>query len=525
MSEGTERIFDSVYGYIDFSKEEFALTTTPLFQRLQRIKQLGPINQIFPSAQHSRFSHSIGVFHIIKKMIKHLNFPKEQIEDKYAQELKFAALLHDIGHIPLSHTGEIALEHVYNEQPFPKGKDVELISKKARLSWQELFNDKFKGSDSKLHENLSAELVLYHKEIAKVLDPLQDKGKLNKENVAKLIVGKHENPILNSLLHSELDADRLDYLLRDSYFTGVGYGSVDLDYLISKLRIFEEELPNTYPTVCVDDRGIHTLEHYLLARFFFHTQVVMNEKSTFLDSLFLDVMKYMIKNDSAKWNLPNLNNIVDEIHLSEKEGNKSHELYNLTDDIVFTKMRDLHEELDRKERKPEEDYINDCIKTIMDSQVPDVLATARQLISLERKEKNHQREGYKSKKREIKSKADELKEKLVTKLGFFKDRLIVSVNKRGILKYTEIKDSKERKDIEANREAVQIYINNQKNNDEPIKYAALSNASLLRNLIDKELLVLNVFFIDPEGRYKKEVEEVKKEFQKFVQDNFSDELN
>ncbi len=112
-----QRIYDAVYGYIDLDDIEFELVTLPIFQRQHRIKQLGPLHTVFPSAQHSRFSHAIGVFHIVKKMIEHLECEpgepnsehKYEFRDKEKELLKFAALLHDIGHVPLSHVGEEVL--------------------------------------------------------------------------------------------------------------------------------------------------------------------------------------------------------------------------------------------------------------------------------------------------------------------------------------------------------------------------------------------------------------------------------
>lgn len=111
-----QRIYDAVYGYIELDEIEFELVNLPIFQRLHWIKQLGPLHTVFPSAQHSRFSHSIGVFHIVKKMLEHLenrsdnHHYKFDKNEKQEEILKFAALLHDIGHVPLSHVGEEVLK-------------------------------------------------------------------------------------------------------------------------------------------------------------------------------------------------------------------------------------------------------------------------------------------------------------------------------------------------------------------------------------------------------------------------------
>jgi len=302
------RIYDSVYGYIYLEENEFELVTSPIFQRLQWIKQLGPLHIIFPSAQHSRFSHSLGVFHIVIKLIEHLTKSGKvglarRLQEKEIKELRFAALLHDIGHLPLSHTGEVVLEKTYTAEQDTKSIDAY----KGKFDWKNLFNG-YQGESSKLHECLSAQIVLHDKKIDEILTKTYDNNpaecKEAKENIAKIIVGIPDNPILSVLLHSELDADRLDFLLRDSAFTGVGYGHVELDYIISRLSVVTDKEGEVH--LCVEDKGLHSVEHYLLSRFFLTTQVVYNRKVRLLDLLFADVMEYMITSEDGDRSILNL---------------------------------------------------------------------------------------------------------------------------------------------------------------------------------------------------------------------------
>ena len=140
---------------------------------------------------------------------------------------------------------------------------------------------------------MSAEIVLHSKDVDDILS--KEKGwkapkarKKAKKKIAEIIVGKNYEDVPTLLLHSELDADRLDYLLRDSFFAGVGYGKIDLDYIISRLVIFRDE--RDVADICIENKGLHTIEHYILGRFFLQTQVIYNRKVRFMDLLFYDVM-------------------------------------------------------------------------------------------------------------------------------------------------------------------------------------------------------------------------------------------
>jgi HD superfamily phosphohydrolase len=274
-----QRIYDAVYGYVELDDIEFELVTLPIFQRLHWIKQLGPLHKVFPSAQHSRFSHAIGVFCIIKKMIEHLgNRPDEHMygfreNERQKELLKFAALLHDIGHVPLSHVGEEVLRSVAEKKIEEESLIIEEeatfdVFAKRELSWWSLFPEKeYHGSNTKLHERLSAEIILHNEQIDGVLSKVEgwkneERRKEAKEKIAQIIVGQNYTDVPTLLLHSELDADRLDYLLRDSFFTGVGYGKIDLDYIISRLAVFRDD--QNVADLCVENKGLHTVEHYIL---------------------------------------------------------------------------------------------------------------------------------------------------------------------------------------------------------------------------------------------------------------------
>jgi len=189
------------------------------FQRLRRIKQLGPAYLTFHGAESSRFTHSLGVFHLTRRAINHLSESDSSLKD-YKFILYGAALLHDLGHGPLSHTSE------------------------------EIFKVK--------HEDWTAKLIDSNKEISIILNRY---GKGNSNTISSLIKSR-ESPkkLIISLISSQLDCDRLDYLMRDSYTTGARYGQLDIDRIISAMTIAPDG------DLAINPKGLMAVEHYLVIR-------------------------------------------------------------------------------------------------------------------------------------------------------------------------------------------------------------------------------------------------------------------
>jgi HD superfamily phosphohydrolase len=514
-----------VYGYVELSGHEFQLVNTAIFQRLHWIKQLGPLHTVFPSAQHSRFSHTIGVFYIAKKMIEHLKtLPQYGYAFKRDDEniLRFAALLHDIGHVPLSHIGERVLERDMEAKTKDEdsreqqaGTTLDLLrTRPSRKVWRRLFPDEgLLCSRTKLHERLSAEIVLHDEEIDGVLTgvwPGKTKRVHCKRRIAQAIVGMNLSDIPTVLLHSELDADRLDYLLRDSFFTGVGYGQVDLDYIISRLVVSPKDDAGP-PVLCVEHKGLHTIEHYILGRFFLQTQVIYNRKVRFLDLIFEDVMTYMLGEGALdECRLMNLREFCDCIHNAAGKNKRLHlhKIYSYTDAEVFTKMRKLHEQLDRKEKDGSADsqelYINDCIKTIMDGDVPDpVFHTCHKLVDRRRQKDYEER---------LEKRACRVAKRIAAKLGVYPERIKANVISQEVMKYAKrFMDVGTRgkcnsravnpgAEEEANREAIKVMFRAPTTDEDTLRYAAECSGTILHDLTDKALLLFNCYYVRPKRR-------------------------
>jgi len=208
------------------------LIDTPAFQRLRRVRQLGPASLTFHGAESSRFTHSLGVMAIARRAFHRIARDYPQLQP-YRPVVLCAALLHDIGHGPFSHTGE----------------------------------DVF-GSN---HEHWTGRILHESHPIRQALDAFQPDLL---EQIAQVYTKKHPVPLVWQLVSSQLDCDRLDYLMRDSYFTGASYGKIDLDRILMAMRYD----PVTQQLV-VARKGMTAIEHYLIVRYFMYAQVYNHPKN------------------------------------------------------------------------------------------------------------------------------------------------------------------------------------------------------------------------------------------------------
>jgi len=204
-------IKDSVHDHIAVTGVAAALLDTPPVQRLRRISQLGTVTYVYPSANHTRFEHSLGVYHLADEALSHLG-----VEGQQAERVRAAAILHDVGHAPYSHN----IEGLIYRRTGKYHDDV----------------DDLVGSGP----------------VARVLT---DHG-LNPDRVAGLVAGEGE---LGQVVSGELDVDRMDYLVRDAHHTGVPYGTIDAERLVRSLRFVDGDL-------VLDEGNVQTAESLLLAR-------------------------------------------------------------------------------------------------------------------------------------------------------------------------------------------------------------------------------------------------------------------
>ncbi len=201
MVNAAHEIRDPIHGLIRLTDQEISIIDTPPFQRLRRIKQLALANLVYPGALHTRFEHSLGTLHTAARIMDTFEI-KEQLCDNDVEVVRLAALLHDIGHGPFSHVSEYLLDDYY--QPSVGTSGVR----------------------EKIHEKLTVDIISHEPSIAEKLSDDQ------REAVCQMIRGTNLRDMRRDIVSSNLDADKIDYLLRDTYYAGVKYGIIDSDMII-----------------------------------------------------------------------------------------------------------------------------------------------------------------------------------------------------------------------------------------------------------------------------------------------------
>ena len=262
-------INDPVFGFIKIKRGLlYDIVQHPFFQRLNRINQLGLASVVYPGARHTRFQHSLGAFHLMSEAVKSLNEKGIYIFDSEAEAVQAAILMHDIGHGPFSHVLENTLIHGISHE------DISLM----------------------MMEQINHDL----------------KGRLNL--AIAIFKDEYPNKIYHQLISSQLDMDRLDYLRRDSFYTGVTEGNIGSARIIKMLNVKDDKL-------VVDSKGIYSIENYLTTRRLMYWQVYLHKTAVGYEKILINTLQrakhlfqqgedvfaspalaYFMKNDvDAKW--------------------------------------------------------------------------------------------------------------------------------------------------------------------------------------------------------------------------------
>ena len=250
-------INDPVFGFIKIPRGLlYGIVEHPLFQRLNRINQLGLASVVYPGARHTRFQHSIGAFHLMTEAVRSLQEKGNFIFDSEAEAVEAAILMHDIGHGPFSHVLEDTLIH-----------DIS-------------------------HEEIS---LLMMEEINRHFN-----GQLNL--AISIFKGEYPKNFLHQLISSQLDMDRLDYLRRDSFYTGVTEGNIGSARIIKMLNVIDDSL-------VVEHKGIYSLENYLTTRRLMYWQVYLHRTCVAYEKVLVNMLnraKYLLRNGQQVFASPAL---------------------------------------------------------------------------------------------------------------------------------------------------------------------------------------------------------------------------
>lgn len=268
ISYKNRKIFDPLYGLLTITPVEWEIIHSPFYQRLRWIKQLGFSSFVFPGAEHSRFGHSIGVMHNCHRILQTCQMAVSYDELSrfhggnkdviFHQELRLAALMHDLGTFPFSHT----IEGAYLRQ----------------------------ASQGQNHEDLGQQIIKNTNYPFGITSILEKYG-FDPKQVSALVAGESQSIFANQVLHSEVDCDRMDYLLRDAHYTGLRYGSYDRDYLLHHFA--KVDIPGG-PILAIKENAIHSVEDFLMARFTWYGQVVRSQRGAKYDFMAEEIYSYFL---------------------------------------------------------------------------------------------------------------------------------------------------------------------------------------------------------------------------------------
>ncbi len=240
----TLKVRDPIHGFIDFTPLEEAVIDCPAFQRLRSVRQLALAHYVYPSANHTRFEHSLGVMHLAGRMADHF-----ELSPEIRENVRLAGLVHDIGHGPFGHVSEEVFEALGTSLP----------------SNDEIY---------KIHEHISNRIIRSPKHLAECLG---DRA----THIADILNPKANRSIEKDIVSGAIDADKIDYLIRDSYFCGVKYGIFDAERLI---RVLTRE-NDTSKEIMIASHGIESLEQFVVAKYFMNTQVYRHRIRLITDAM------------------------------------------------------------------------------------------------------------------------------------------------------------------------------------------------------------------------------------------------
>ena len=269
-----KHVADSLHGPIPLDDFQQRIVDTKCFQRLRNVKQLGLAHYVFPGADYSRFSHSLGVLHITSRILDALeSYADYKLEPEERRLYCISALLHDIGHFPFSHTMEHAIEQHYRLQPLAStftgggaaGRTIPYVD----------------------HLQAGEIVMKWDPSISRIL---RDES-LSGEAVHAVFAREDPELKLAQIISSDLDADRVDFLLRNAHHTGLPYGSVDIDYILTQMRVDKSG------RLALTEKALKTADHFLLGRYFDYQQVVYHKTVVAFELVMEYLLKHLVAED------------------------------------------------------------------------------------------------------------------------------------------------------------------------------------------------------------------------------------
>jgi len=288
-----DKILDNVHGFISYTEAEKKIIELPVFRRLQSIKQLSVANWIFPGSEHTRYIHSLGVMHIADKIAIQLDLSPED-----RKIIRLAGLLHDIGHYPLSHVCEVSykngIEEIHDSSFFEE-YNLSVIEKIDSFEIKKE-TEYMKTSKRGHHEFIGALVIKDNKDICAIIAEECNYNDHALDIICDMITGNVEregitDPLFVQILHSELDADGIDYMMRDAMFSGTSFGAFELEQIIRNLEIGETK--GKKRILCIKPKAIAAADQYLINKYFSYSQVVFNKHISVLELMAEQIVNWM----------------------------------------------------------------------------------------------------------------------------------------------------------------------------------------------------------------------------------------
>ncbi|KPL22956.1 MAG: hypothetical protein AMJ75_07025 [Phycisphaerae bacterium SM1_79] len=274
-------IVDSIHGDIHLKDREVQVIDTASFQRLRQLKQLAMAQQVYPTATHTRFSHSIGALGTMMRILNAVEKNGITLTKEQKEHLRLAALLHDVGHYPYSHLMEKLDKVNLMEEEIEEAETAKKAIDARKSKYPE-------------HTEVGALIVTGQDDLVEALGGVE-----NAKVVADIFTrSEAADPQLSKLIHSSFDIDRWDYLLRDSYATGVPYGQIDINYLLNNLKVSPQKV------VGFKEKALAAVEHFLLARFFMHRVVYYHKTIYGLEEACRQLLRRLRDRDGKNYGVP-----------------------------------------------------------------------------------------------------------------------------------------------------------------------------------------------------------------------------
>ncbi len=288
---GSKRFYeirDPIHGFVTLDEWEWEIINHPVFQRLRRIRQLSLTDMVYPAAMHTRFEHSLGVMQVATRMFDQIREKREAFleselhfnKDGLGRDralVRLSCLLHDVGHAPFSHAAEGLMD-----------------------------KDTSTGKTYK-HENYSAAAVAFLMQDVIENHPINQNYHIKAKDIADFLNGDSSvgrSLLWRNLVSSQLDADRADYLLRDSHHIGVAYGHYDLNRLIATLTVAIDP-ETTSPVLAIEEGGEHAAEALIIARYMMFTQVYFQRTRRAYDRHSVEAIKHLLSDHQSQTSLSN----------------------------------------------------------------------------------------------------------------------------------------------------------------------------------------------------------------------------